>query len=270
MKKSGFTSRLIGLMAIALMLAAAFLAIRALAFDFHLSARFYQTNWFYALCAAALVSLGVVAFRIQEKRMKLRERKLVRLVLERTHQLEEANRALQRLSYLDGLTGIANRRRFEEVLDVEWRRARRVGVPLSLIMIDIDYFKAYNDAYGHQRGDDCLKQVAATLSNSVQRAGDLVARYGGEEFAVILPEIDANNAAEMAEMLREQIESLEIPHETLSGDCVLTISVGVATIYPQKDLSTISLLSAADQALYRAKFEGRNQVLISDSFHLSS
>jgi len=270
MKNSSFTSRSIGLTAIVITLAASFSTMRGLAFDSHLSPHFYQANWFYALCAAALVSLGAAAFRLHVKQVKMRERKLVRLVLERTHQLEEANRTLQRLSYLDGLTGIANRRRFEEVLDLEWRRARRVGVPLSLIMIDIDYFKAYNDAYGHQRGDDCLKQVAAALSDCVQRAGDLVARYGGEEFAVILPEMDANSAAEMAETLRERIEALEIPHETLSGDSVLTISVGVATIYPQNDLSSISLLSAADQALYRAKFEGRNQVLISDSFHLSN
>lgn len=270
MKNGGFTFRLIGVMAIAVVAAASFSTMRAFAFGFHIGPQFYQTDWFYALCAAALVSLGAIAFRLHVKQVKIRERKLVRLVLERTHQLEEANRTLQRLSYLDALTGIANRRRFEETLDIEWRRTRRVGVPLSLIMIDIDYFKAYNDAYGHQRGDDCLKQVAVTLSESLQRASDLVARYGGEEFAVILPEIEAHRAAEMAEMLRERVESLEIPHETLSGDSVLTISVGVATIYPQKELSTISLLSAADQALYRAKFEGRNQVLISDSFHLSN
>ena len=266
MNNKGFTSRMIGLTAIALVIAATF----SIAFDFRLGPNFHRTNWFYALCLGALLLLGAGAFRLHVKRMRARERKLVRLVLERTHQLEEANRTLQRLSYLDGLTGIANRRRFEEVLDAEWRRARRAGVPLSLIMIDIDYFKAYNDAYGHQRGDDCLRQVAATLNDCLQRAGDLVARYGGEEFAVILPEADANSAAEMAEALRERVEALEIPHETLSGDSVLTISVGVATIYPQRELSTVALLSAADQALYRAKFEGRNQVLISDSFHLSN
>lgn len=227
---------------------------------------FYQTYWFYAACAVCFALIGAAAFRLRVRQMRARERKLVQLVLERTRQLEEANQNLQRLSYLDGLTGISNRRQFEEILGVEWRRACRSSVPLSLIMIDIDYFKSYNDTYGHQRGDDCLKRVAEALNDSLKRAGDMVARYGGEEFAVILPEVNAKEAAEMAEILRECVEALEIPHETPSG-CVLTISVGVATVYPEKDMSVISLLSSADQALYRAKYEGRNQVLISDTIH---
>jgi diguanylate cyclase (GGDEF)-like protein len=236
-------------------------------FSFHIRPRLYQTYWFYGACAGCLILMAAAGFRLRVKQMRAREGNLVRLVMERTRQLEEAKRNLEQLSYLDSLTGISNRRRFEEVLDVEWRRACRVSAPLSLIMIDIDYFKSYNDAYGHQRGDYCLKRVAETLNNSLQGAGDLAARYGGEEFAVILPESEAHEAALLGEELREKIEALEIPHETPAG-CVLTISVGVATVYPEKELSVISLLSAADQALYRAKYEGRNQVLISDSSRL--
>jgi diguanylate cyclase (GGDEF)-like protein len=168
------------------------------------------------------------------------------------HDLEEANARLQRLSMLDGLTGIANRRRFDEALDVEWRRAFRSGAPLSLLMIDIDAFKPYNDAHGHQAGDDCLCRVGAILSESLHRAGDLVARYGGEEFVVLLPETDREHAARVAEMLRERV----------AAGAPVTISVGVSTLVPELGGAAFVLIADADAALYEAKRSGRNRVVM--------
>ncbi len=189
---------------------------------------------------------------------KAREQEL----LEVTRQLEEANQILLRLSSLDGLTGIANRRRFDEFLEMEWRRGLRESAPLSLIMLDIDFFKAYNDAYGHQAGDDCLKAVANTLSNTVNRPGDLVARYGGEEFAVILPRTHPEGAVTVAELLRAKVEALKIPHSRSRVSDVVTISLGVSTVVPRSGYSTAALIAAADQALYQAKQEGRNRVRV--------
>lgn len=166
--------------------------------------------------------------------------------------LEEANARLQRLSMLDGLTGIANRRRFDEALDVEWRRGVRSNAPLSLLMIDIDAFKPYNDAHGHQAGDDCLCRVGATLAESLQRAGDLVARYGGEEFTVLLPETDAGHARGVAEMLRERV----------AATAPVTISVGVSTMIPDLGAASFVLVADADAALYEAKRSGRNRVVV--------
>jgi diguanylate cyclase (GGDEF)-like protein len=168
------------------------------------------------------------------------------------HDLEEANARLQRLSMLDGLTGIANRRRFDEALDVEWRRALRSGAPLSLLMIDIDAFKPYNDAHGHQAGDDCLCRVGAILVESLHRAGDLVARYGGEEFVVLLPETDREHAAGIAEMLRERV----------AAGAPVTISVGVSTLVPELGGAAFVLIAEADAALYEAKRSGRNRVVV--------
>ena len=165
--------------------------------------------------------------------------------------LEEANAHLQRLSMLDGLTGVANRRRFNEALDVEWRRGIRSKAPLSLLMIDIDAFKPYNDAHGHQAGDECLCVVGTTLAESLHRAGDLVARYGGEEFAVLLPETDAEHALRVAEMLRERV----------AAATPVTISAGVSTIVPDLGGASFVLVADADAALYEAKRSGRNRVV---------
>jgi diguanylate cyclase (GGDEF)-like protein len=165
--------------------------------------------------------------------------------------LEEANERLHRLSMLDGLTGVANRRRFNEALDVEWRRGIRSKAPLSLLMIDIDAFKPYNDAHGHQAGDECLCVVGTTLAESLHRAGDLVARYGGEEFAVLLPETDAEHALRVAEMLRERV----------AAATPVTISAGVSTIVPDLGGASFVLVADADAALYEAKRSGRNRVV---------
>jgi diguanylate cyclase (GGDEF)-like protein/PAS domain S-box-containing protein len=168
---------------------------------------------------------------------------------------------LRRLSTQDGLTGIANRRHFDEFLNREWRRALRNGSPFSLIMADIDYFKAYNDTYGHQMGDECLRQIASTLKQTLNRPEDLVARYGGEEFAVVLPGTKANGAVYVAETLRTRVENLGIPHASSGISPVVTISLGIASLIPVREHSPEMLISASDQALYQAKSQGRNRIV---------
>ncbi|HSE49046.1 MAG TPA: diguanylate cyclase [Terriglobales bacterium] len=174
--------------------------------------------------------------------------------------LADANRRLEELSRTDGLTGVANRRQFEDVFEREWRRAQRANGPIALLMIDIDEFKKYNDHYGHQGGDDCLQKVAATLKASLVRASDVVARYGGEEFVVVLPGSDQKQAIASAERLRQRVEQMGMPHEArISGPKTVTISVGVAALSPKPTDEPQTLLSAADQALYGAKHGGRNR-----------
>jgi diguanylate cyclase (GGDEF)-like protein len=179
---------------------------------------------------------------------------------QKTRALEEANahlgsaiETLHRISTQDGLTGVSNRRHFDDTLALEWRRAVRNGMPLSLLILDIDFFKNFNDAQGHQAGDDVLRGVAKVLRDSVHRAADLVARYGGEEFVVLLPETEAAHAREIAESLRSSIEQLG----------TVTASLGVATQVPSRDESSYELVRKADDALYQAKRLGRNQVVIS-------
>ncbi len=187
---------------------------------------------------------------------KAREDELLRV----KQQLEEANRELQRLSFLDGLTGITNRRHFDELLNLDWKRAVRNATPLSLVMIDIDFFKAYNDTYGHQSGDNCLKQVANILSDTLKRAGDLVARYGGEEFVALLPGLDVEGATVVAEALRARVEAIEIAHAQSQIADRVTISLGFGSTVPKPNFSPALLVAAADKALYQAKHEGRNRV----------
>ena len=174
--------------------------------------------------------------------------------------LRRANRRLSRLSSRDALTGIANRRRFDRALALEWRRAGRAETPLSLLMADIDFFKAYNDLHGHQQGDECLRLVAEALAGSLHRAGEMVARYGGEEFAVLLPATDAAQALQVAEMLRARVEGLCIPHGGSSAAACITLSLGASTGLPRAGLRPRSLVERADRALYQAKRDGRNRV----------
>jgi diguanylate cyclase (GGDEF)-like protein len=187
---------------------------------------------------------------------KAHERELVQV----TRQLEQLNRELERLSILDELTSIANRRFFNVVLAQEWARAARAVLPLSLIMIDIDFFKNYNDHYGHLQGDDCLRRVATALSSLAKRPGDCVARYGGEEFVVVLAHTGVHGAATVAEGLRRQIESLRLEHPCSPVANWVTISLGVASTVPERSGSAELLVTAADQAVYEAKREGRNRV----------
>jgi len=183
----------------------------------------------------------------------------VGIVRDITRRKQMENR-LKRYSYMDGLTSIANRRHFEETLDREWGRAKRVGKPLALVMCDIDFFKAYNDTYGHLKGDECLRQVARSLTDTLQRPGDIVARYGGEEFVIILPDTDAEGAVHVAEALRTEVEALRIPHTSSTTSEVVTISLGIADATPSRGSTPAELISASDQALYRAKHRGRNRV----------
>jgi len=168
---------------------------------------------------------------------------------------------LRELSYRDGLTAIANRRHFDERLQEEWRRALREELPLALAMFDIDFFKDYNDHYGHIAGDDCLKRLARLLREEVSRPGDLVARYGGEEFAIIMPNTTCEGAKSVAEEIRQAVEGLQIPHELSTTSRWITVSAGVAGRKPGHDDSPQSLLRDADHALYAAKRAGRNRVM---------
>lgn len=181
-----------------------------------------------------------------------------------TRKLNEANRELSRLSSLDGLTGIPNRRIFDDVLLREWRRAERRAAPLSVLLIDIDHFKEFNDHYGHQAGDDCLRRVAAALAASLRRPSDLAARYGGEEFGIVLAETDAQGAQSVARLALESVRALKIAHKGSRTEAVVTISIGVATAAPQRgdDAGWQTLLAAADAALYDAKHGGRNRVAV--------
>lgn len=172
------------------------------------------------------------------------------------------NDELRRTSLLDGLTGIANRRYFNEFLEREWQRAKREKQPLALLMLDIDFFKAYNDTYGHLAGDDCLKLIASMLADMPKRATDIVARYGGEEFAVVLPDTDDQGAAVVGENVRSGVEKLGIEHTGSLISNNVTVSVGVAVVVPEQNSITSTLIAAADHALYQAKEEGRNRVKI--------
>ena len=178
-------------------------------------------------------------------------------------ELEDSNSKLEYLAMVDGLTGAANRRAFDKHIEAEWKRCLRTESPLSLVMFDIDHFKLYNDMYGHQAGDACLRKVSQNLTESAvaHRPGDLLARYGGEEFAVILSNCSEENAADIGEQLRAEIAALKISHEASSvvnADYV-TLSVGVGTLIPTPDTTFDSLIEITDRALYMAKEQGRNR-----------
>ena len=176
-------------------------------------------------------------------------------------QLEKANQELEQLSIVDGLTRIANRRKFDQYTAAEWKRLTREQSPLSLILCDIDYFKLYNDTYGHQSGDRCLQKVAEAISRVIQRPADLVARYGGEEFAIVLPNTPLKGAVYLAQQVRWRIQALKIPHIASPVDLYLTLSLGVSCCIPHHNLDLGKLIAAADRGLYRAKELGRNQVV---------
>ena len=186
-----------------------------------------------------------------------RNRELETLVEERTRALEEANNKLEALSYTDGLTGIANRRSFDRMLAQEWNRGQRAGTPLALVLLDVDYFKHFNDHYGHLAGDGCLRALARAMLQAGRRAGELVARYGGEEFVMLLPDTSGHDALEAARHIQNEVWSLALPHaETFPG--IVTVSLGVASLMPSRQHVPEDLVRQADSALYRAKQSGRN------------
>ncbi|MGZ3180821.1 MAG: GGDEF domain-containing response regulator [Telluria sp.] len=183
-----------------------------------------------------------------------------RFLRESQKNLADANIELQKLAALDGLTGIANRRRFDDALRTEWQRLQREQQPLALVMCDLDYFKLYNDGLGHLAGDLCLKKAAAVLTEQLKRPADLAARYGGEEFALILPGTDAAGAEKVAEACRAHLEALALEHPAACGK--VTMSVGVASAVPGPDTSADDLVARADRALYAAKSAGRNRISV--------
>ena len=177
-------------------------------------------------------------------------------------QLLDTNLVLQRLMNSDGLTGLSNRRHFDEYLELEWRRAIREQTQLSLMMIDVDYFKAYNDNFGHLEGDEALRQVAKAIRSSCSRPSDLPARYGGEEFALVLPNTSPGGARLLAEKLRQTVAGMNIPHIAPNEGASLTVSIGLSTVVPQVGSHSRQVIQSADQGLYAAKHNGRNQVVV--------
>jgi diguanylate cyclase (GGDEF)-like protein len=224
-----------------------------------LQPRFYQTGLFVTMMVLAGVLVLMGAYRWRLRVLRDVQAELMRLVRERTDELEDANRKLVQMSYVDAVTAVSNRRSFEEELTMEWRRSTRTKSPLSLLMVDVDGFKAFNDALGHRERDECLRKVATIIDECVQRAGDTVARYGGEEFAILLPETTLEGAAVLAERIRAAVEERNIWHPGMPSGR-LTVSVGVAARRDGDQAEPASLVRAADEALYRAKGDGRNLV----------
>lgn len=188
---------------------------------------------------------------------KKNEKKLIAMVNEKTFHLEKANHELKRLSNVDGLTQLYNRRYFDINLENRWKEFQRNGLPLSLLMIDVDFFKRYNDIYGHIAGDNCLKNLSRVFFKSVGRPFDTVARYGGEEFTVLV-NTDAQGAEKIAQWILEEVEKLEIPHEG-SARGLVTVSIGIGVAVPIEDFGAENLLEISDQALYESKNKGRNR-----------
>jgi len=203
------------------------------------------------------ITLRKLQKQLQEQNELLKKEISHRILAEAM--LQEANVQLERLVNLDGLTKLANRRCFDEYLEQEWQRLAREQQSLALIMCDIDFFKNYNDSYGHIVGDDCLKKVSALIQQSVRRPADLAARYGGEEFVVVLPNTDVEGAMAVAEIIRQKLRELAIPHQDSAVSEYVTLSMGVTSLIPKLDSNPSVLLTAADYALYRAKELGRNQ-----------
>jgi len=231
-------------------------------FPFRILAPWYWSWWFVSVCALIPLSAVVGVLRLRMLGAQSRERELVRMVEEKTVDLRRANEDLFRLSTLDPLTGLANRRVFDQALDKECSRLRRTGIAVSLLILDADYFKALNDSAGHQRGDEYLVRLGAELMRIGRRRIDVTARFGGEEFALILPGAGAADAARIAEQVRAAIEDLELPHGASQVAPILTVSVGVATGTKESWSTPEELVGAADRALYTAKRAGRNRIAV--------
>lgn len=201
----------------------------------------------------------------QQKEQLIKSNLLLQQEIEKRQKIEailfKANQKLENLAALDGLTQISNRRRFDECLAQEWRRLAREQLPLSLILIDVDYFKLYNDSYGHQAGDECLQKVAGAISQNLKRPADIAARYGGEEFAVILPNTNAEGAWEAAKLIQQSVEKLQLVHKASEVSEHITLSMGVSSMVPDHQKTEAILIAAADQAVYEAKEKGRNKIV---------
>lgn len=231
-----------------------------LAFGFYLSTPFLVPLWIVFLNRALfLVAIWITAF------LGLRLLYLRRRLQESENELRQTNQSLERMANHDSLTGVANRRFFDELLEAECERANRGDTPLTLLMIDVDLFKQYNDIHGHQAGDECLQRVAWAIQDRLRRPSDIVARYGGEEFAVILPVTAEAGALERAEDIRKTVEELAIRYSDRGMKKSVTVSVGVACQWPNvQRLKPEKIIGASDAALYRAKKEGRNCVIMDE------
>lgn len=218
---------------------------------------------------AYILALYIVGIRISQRqlegyvdrsyRLKLENQKLIDRLNNSNHQLQAANLELTQLSGEDALTGLSNRRRYQERLALEWRRAARDGSQVSMVVVDIDYFKPYNDTLGHEAGDKCLRKVADLLERAANRPGDLVARYGGEEFVVLLPLTDRRGATLLAQRIQSLFAETAIPHPASPLGKVITVSIGVSSLRADRHKPN-DLFHMADQALYRAKADGRNRI----------
>ncbi|MBY0556136.1 MAG: diguanylate cyclase [Burkholderiaceae bacterium] len=222
---------------------------------------FWQRWWFRTAAVVLVVGSLLLLYKIRIRRLTRRQARLEEQVAARTAELEESNRKLAALSTTDGLTGVSNRRGFDLALETEWRRAARTGQTLALTMLDVDYFKKYNDHYGHLAGDSALRSVAELITSHGRRTTDLVARYGGEEFALLAAATDATDAYGTAQEICAELMRRQLPHEA-SPFGVMTISIGVAAMVPSDASSPEELVQMADRALYRAKEKGRNMALL--------
>ena len=209
------------------------------------------------ICAAVFIAISRQLFLWNHKviknsiELKLKNEELLK-------SLQQTNTRLQQQNIIDDLTKIPNRRHFDEILEKEWLRAKRIGTSLALLMIDIDFFKQYNDTFGHLKGDECLKQIATELSKNLNRPGDFVARYGGEEFCILIPDTDMDGAITFAEMVHSSIVALKVDNPDSKVSKYLTISIGIAAIVTKQGDSYMDLIYTSDKALYKAKSDGRN------------
>ncbi len=224
----------------------------------------YQTWWFRVLAVLATLLLAIGLFRFASRRALLRQKRLEHLVDRRTRELQIALSRVEEISRTDSLTGVANRRHLDEVLASAWEQCAQQHAPISMIMLDIDYFKQFNDSLGHVAGDECLRQVADALQSGVLRDEDVIARYGGEEFLALLPGADARAAASVAARIQGLLRDLEIQHPDSPISPLITASLGCATVWPAEKGTPDGLIQSADRALYQAKREGRDRISVSD------
>ncbi len=233
---------------------------------------FWQTAWFRVFVITGIFLLILLVHGIRVNTLKRHRQRLAEevkrqtaLLRDQSLELKEANARLEEMSFLDGLTGIPNRRRLEQHMEHEWKRARRESLPMSVVICDIDHFKKFNDTYGHQQGDLCLIRVARMIQNHVRRPGDLVARYGGEEFVIVLSNTTPKQAAYVSEKIRRAIYRMQLPHADGVKEKYVTVSFGIAGTVPTAETTPLMLIGVADRALYEAKEKGRNRVVVAEN-----
>lgn len=221
---------------------------------------FDQTTLLYALCVVGAVVVLLAAWKASVHRLGSHERQLARMVADTTEELRKANQELQHLTNSDDLTAIGNRRQFTEFLAVEWRRAIRFKTEVSLVLVDIDHFRLFNDTYGHHAGDECLKAIAGALGTTIRRPTDLLTRFDDDEFAILLVGTDEAGTLNIAHQAMAVVKGLAMPHRTSPTSPFVTLSIGVATMFVAVGMVETELIKAAHQARYRAKAGGRNRI----------